>query len=55
MCKRIIAECLGWVSNFAVDVLNERICFFIFHQPPFPEKAKKIDRSEGKIEDGKNS
>lgn len=41
MYKKILASCLEWASDIAVDVLNEGICFFIYHQPVFPEKARK--------------
>ena len=41
--------------DFTVDVLNEGICFFLFHQPPFPENARKMKEHKEEEENGKNS
>ena len=43
------------VADFTVDVLNEGICFFLFHQPPFPENARKMKEHKEEEENGKNS
>lgn len=46
MYKKILANCLEKASGIAVDVLNEGICFFLYHQPVFPEKARKKSGKE---------
>lgn len=46
MYKKVLANCLEKVSLIAIDVLNEGICFFIYHQPEFPEKARKKREKE---------
>lgn len=46
MNKKVIANCIEKVSEIAIDVLNEGICFFIYHQPVFPEKARKKREQE---------
>lgn len=46
MFNETIASILGDLSGLTISLMNEGICFFLFHQPPFPEKARKI-RNEG--------
>lgn len=49
MLKKTVAGYLENVADFTVDVLNEGICFFLFHQPPFPENARKMkEHKEGR-------
>lgn len=55
MIKKTVAGCLENVADFTVNVMNEGICFFLFHQPPFPEKAHRIRECKEEAEDGKNS
>lgn len=53
--KKTVAGYLENVADFTVDVLNEGICFFLFHQPPFPENARKMKEHKEEEENGKNS
>lgn len=39
--KKNVSECMGALANATVNLMNEGICFFIFHQPDFPEKARR--------------
>lgn len=55
MYKKVVAECLESVADFTVDVLNEGICFFLFHQPTFPENARRMKQHKEVREDGKDS
>ena len=55
MLKKTVAGYLENVADFTVDVLNEGICFFLFHQPPFPENARKMKEHKEEEENGKNS
>lgn len=34
------------LSNLGVNMMNEGICFFLFHQPKFPDKARKVRNGE---------
>jgi len=42
MYKKQVSKCLEAVVELTVSVMNEGICFFLFHHPPFPEKARKM-------------
>ncbi len=55
MFKKVVAGYLENVAVLTIDLLNEGICFFLFHQPPFPEKARKIKIDDEEVNDGKNS
>ena len=55
MLKKTVAGYLENVADFTVDVLNEGICFFLFHQPPFPENARNMKEHKEEEENGKNS
>ena len=55
MLKKTVTGYLENVADFTVDVLNEGICFFLFHQPPFPENARKMKEHKEEEENGKNS
>lgn len=46
MYRNILANCLEKVSEITIDVLNEGICFFLYHQPVFPEKARRKREEE---------
>lgn len=55
MIKKLFAGCLENVAYFTVNLFSQGICFFLFHQPPFPEKAREIKKCNKGIKDGKNS
>lgn len=56
MYKKIVAGCLVTVADVTVDALNEGICFFLFHQPPFPVNARRMKQQHKEVrENGKDS
>lgn len=40
--KKVLAQVASLMCVFTIAVFNEGICFFLFHQPPFPEKVRKV-------------